>query len=369
MKCVQMRFFWLPLLFLFLLFPPVILNAQEWYRSNQAGMALEKIPSRIVALHYEWALSVERANYAALPALLRGYYNASYTMEQRLLYERGALKRQQWIFRDAGGATRLNASLPSDLSSIGKDESGEVPAFVEIFSANRMLTEIHQYLAPGIYTTRYSYQSDLLIKAETFLDNKPLWTDSYRYTRAALLRGVERNYHEAGAYAESLQGTSSRPAMQPPVSPESLDLRNAPPIPGFISPAAPYDNSIMTDVLGSIYAIEAGRVIYDTDSQGKVITETRYDDNNNVIAVINNEWENDRITVIRWKSGTDEGRVVFRYSGKNRVSEEDYRNGVLERRVNIRGDEEIEEIFMNDKLILRAVWKDGRKQSEERVRE
>ena len=211
-----------------------------------------------------------------------------------------------------------------------------------------------------------------MIKAETFLDNAPLWTDSYRYTRAALLRGVERNYHEAGSYAESLQGTSSRaPAAPADIDfrrDDRLDLREAPPIPGFVSPAVPYDNSIMTNVLGSIYAVKAVRVVYDTDSQGRVITETRYDEDDKLIAVINNEWTNDRIAVIRWKQGTDEGRVVFRYSGKDRISEEDYRNGVLERRVSIRDDEEIEEIFMNEKVILRAVWKDGRKISEERVR-
>jgi hypothetical protein len=363
-------------LLLALLISPAALNAQDWYRSNQAGMALEKIPSRIVALHYEWALSVESAAYAALPALLRSYYNASYTMEQRLLYERGTLKRRQWIFRDRGGATRLNASLPADLSSVGKDEGSEIPAFIEIFSAQRTLTETHQYLVPGVYTTRYIYQSGLLIRAETFLDSKPLWADSYRYTRAAMLRGVERIYYEAGAYAEQLQGTSSRPPVQPS-SPANydlnregqLDLRNAPPIPGFVNPVMPYDTSIMTDVLGPVYSVNAARVNYDLDSQGRVLAETRYDEEGEVLAEINNEWADDRIALIRWKSGEEEGRVVFRYSGKNRISEEDYRNGVLERRVSVRGDEEIEEIFKNEKLILRAVWKDGRKLSEERVRE
>jgi hypothetical protein len=285
-------------------------------------------------------------------------------MEQRLLYERGELKRRQWIFRDAGGVTRVNASLPADLSTVGNVEGGEVPPFIEIFSSARVLTETHQYLASGVYTTRYSYREGLLIKAETFLDGAPLWTDNYRYSRKALLRGVERNYYEAGSYAESLQGTSSAP----PALPASIELREAPPIPGFISPAVNYDNSIMTDVLGSIYSVKAARVIYDTDSQGKVLTETRYDKDDNVLAVLNNEWANDKIMQINWTAGSDAGRVVFRYSGKDRISEEDYRNGVLERKVSARGDEEIEEIFMNGKVILRAVWKDGRKQSEERIR-
>ena len=191
--------------FVWLVFSQAVLFPQEWYRSNQAGMAIERISSRMVALHYEWALSVESAGYASLPLLLRSYYNASYKMEQRLLYERGTLKRRQWIFRDALGVTRLNASLPADLSTVGTVESGEVPPFIEIFSSNRILTETHQYLASGVYTTHYSYREGLLVKADTFLDKTPLWTDYYRYTRMALLRSVERNYHEAGLYAAPLQ--------------------------------------------------------------------------------------------------------------------------------------------------------------------
>ena len=362
----RQRFYLRPVfsILVLLIFFPAALHAQEWFRSNQAGMALERISSRMVALHFEWALSVQGQGYAALPDLLRRFYNASYTLEQRLLYERGTLKRRQWIFRDRGGITRLNASLPADLSSIGKVEGGEVPPFVEIFSSSQTLSETYQYLPPGVYTTRYFYQEGLLIRAETFLDSEPLWTDYYRYTRLFLLRGVERKYHKAGLYAQPLQGTSSRP----PVAPLGLDLRDAPPIPGFIAPGSLYDNSIMTEVLASIYAVKAARVIYDMDSQGRITAETHYDEGDRVLAVINNEWANDKISAIRWSAPPDEGRVVFRYSGKDRISEEDYRNGVLERKVNRQGDEEIEEIFMNKKPILRAVWRNGRKVSEERLR-
>ena len=357
-----------------LVFFPVSIEAQEWYRSNQAGMALERISSRMVALHYEWAISVENAGYAAMPVILHGYHNASYTMEQRLLYERGKLKRRQWIFRDNSGTTRVNASLPSDLESIGKVESGEVPPFIEIFSSNRTLIETHQYLASGIYTTRYHYRNDLLLRSDTFLNNVPLWTDSYRYTRMAMLRGVERKYHEAGRYAEPLQGTSSRPpdasraAPVAPVVPAGLDLRVTPPIPGFVNPGSPYDSSIMKDVLGSIYSAKAAKVNYEMDSQGKIISETHYDEDDKVLAVITNEWTKDRIAVIRWSAPPDEGRIVFGYSGKDRISQENYKNGKLERKITARGNEEIEEIFINNILILRAVWKDGRKISEERIR-
>jgi hypothetical protein len=281
-----------------LFFVPSFALSQEWYRSNQAGMALERIPSRMVALHHAWALSVERPGPAALPAILRPHHNSSYTLERRLLYERGVLKRRQWIFRDRGGVVRLNASLPADLSSIGKAEGSEVPPFIEFFSSGRVLTETRQILASGVYVTRYFYREEILVRAETFLDNAPLWTDSYRYTRQLLLRGVERVYHEAGAYAASLQGTSS----SPPLPAVNLDLRSAPPIPGFVQPGSPHGNNIMTEVLASIYAVQAARVIYDTDNLGRVLTETRYDGNDNILAVISNEWAGDKIAVIRWST-------------------------------------------------------------------
>jgi len=350
-----------------LLFVPIAAEAQQWYLSNPAGMALEKTSSRIVALHAPWALSVERVGRSSLPPILRQFDNASYTLEQRLLYERGKLSRRQWIFRDGGGVTRVNASLPADLDSVGKVEGGEVPPFVEVFSANRSIIEIHQFLAMGTYTTKYTYRSGLLARAETFLDKEPLWSDSFRYTRADLLRRVERIYYKAGSALEASQGRNRLPPAVPD-TPSGLDLRDSPPVPGFVNPGSPYDNSIMTDVLPEIYAVSAARVVYDTDSQGRVTSETRYDENDEVLAVITNEWSGDRITVIRWSAGPDQGRIVFRYANKDRISEEDYRNGQLERRVTIKGDTEIEEIYMGGKAILRAIWKDGRKISEEQLR-
>jgi hypothetical protein len=354
-------------LFLILLFILPSAGAQEWYFSNPAGMALQRTSSRMVALHSAWALSVEEASRSSLPPILKPFDNPAYALEQRLLYERGALKRRQWIFRDTGNITRVNASLPANLATIGKVEGGEIPPFIEVFSVDRSLIETHQYLTSGVYTTTYSYRNGLLIKADSFLDKDPLWSDTFRYTRSNLLRKVERVFYKAGIAMEASQGRNNLPPAIPE-TPANLDLREAPPVPGFVSPGSPYDNSIMTEVLQSIYSVSAARVVYDTDSQGKVITETRYDKDDAVLAEITNEWSGDRIRVIRWSAGPDQGRIVFRYSGKDRVGEEDYRNGELERTVKTRGNEEIEEIYMSGKLILRAIWQNGRKISEERLR-
>jgi hypothetical protein len=343
-------------------FVPAAAGAQEWYRSNPSGMALERVSSRMVALHYEWALSVDRPEQPSLPPLLRPYYQPSYTLEQRLLYNRGKLKRRQWIFRDGSGITRVNASLPADLASAGKaaaaDTEGEVPPFIEIFAPDRTLSEIHQHLLSGIYTTSFVYREGLLIRQAASLNSEPLWTDEYRYTRSATLRGMDRVYHQAGRAAMEGQGS-----LPPPAS----DLRSAPPVQNFIEPGEPYDYGMMNDVL-ALQALPTARTAFDTDSRGRVLTETRYDEEENVIAVLTNEWTGDRIKTIRWTAGRDQGRIVFTYSGGDRIAEDDYKNGVLERKVVKQGDEEIEELYIGGKAVLRTVWKDGRKVSEERLR-
>ncbi|MDR2314453.1 MAG: hypothetical protein LBE02_07955 [Spirochaetaceae bacterium] len=373
-------------------------EAQDWYRSNPSGMALERLPSSMVALHHEWALSVEKPAPETIPSFLRRYYASSYSVEQRMLYKRGALKRRQWIFRDRNGVTRINASLPADLAFMeagettdreaaedgGSAAEGEIPPFVEVFASDRTLTEIHQYLVSGIHTTRYRYRENLLIRADAFLDATPLWTDRYRYTRSFLLRGVERTYHEGAAgflaALENRPPAAPAPAGQAPAGqapaerasanlpPPALDLRDSPLIPGFAGFSDPYDYSIMVNVLSEVYAIPAAKVIYDTDSRGRVLSETRYDEEGAVLSVINNEWLGDRISEIRWTAGSDQGRIVFFYSGEDRIGEEDYRNGILERKLSRQGEEEIEEIYMNGRAILRAVWREGRKISEERLR-
>ncbi|MDR2768327.1 MAG: hypothetical protein LBB82_08395 [Treponema sp.] len=421
-------------------------EGQIWYRSNPSGMAVERLSSRMVALHSEWALSVEASTYAALPPALRPYYANGYRVESRLLYQRGRLRRRQWIFRDADGATRINASLPADLSLIrsggapvkpaekkagaaadvpagvtapvagntaantpavedapantasddtagdtaaagnappantpavedtppaetaapantasGEEDAGETPAFVEVFSPDHRLAETHQYLADGIYSTYYNYSGDLLTGAETKTAGKTLWTDRYRYTRTRLLRAVERVYSRAGASFAAAQKSSALPPLSP-------SLRIPPPMTGFISPAVPFDYTMMQGALAAVYAIEAARTVYNTSPEGRVLSEIRYNANEEIIAEIVNEWSGDRIRAVIWKALGDTGRIVFSYnSAGDRLSEEDYRNGVLERTVRKSGDRDIEEIIVNGRVILRAVWDDGRKISEERL--
>jgi hypothetical protein len=114
-----------------------------------------------------------------------------------------------------------------------------------------------------------------------------------------------------------------------------------------------------------------GRVIYTTDSRGRVLTEQRLDENEDILAEIRNTWSGDRLSAVLYTSGEGEEERLSEYEydpdGKRTV-ERNYNKGVLERVVRSEKERDVEELYMNGKLILRAVWEDGRKVSEERVR-
>jgi hypothetical protein len=313
-----------------------IAQAQEWYLSNPSGMALEKMPSRTAALHQPWALQAEKLAPSDLPENLAPYYEAGFSIERRVLYERGKIKRRQWLFRDSGRVTRLNASF---------GEGEDFPPFIEIFSADGFIVRSIQ-LGKESSVTLYSYSGGLLLSAETRSGAKLLWTDKYRYTRSGKLRGVERDL-QSGA--------------------DLVYLRFPPPPGDFISPEAPYEYTLIMGALQDVFTVEAVKVVYSTDDQGRVLTETRYDGDGKIAGEISNTWTGGRISEIKWSSGTHSGRIELEYDGSERIGEKDYRNGVLERTVRKDGDRETEELYINGKPVLRAVWEEGRKISEERL--
>jgi len=72
---------------------------------------------------------------------------------------------------------------------------------------------------------------------------------------------------------------------------------------------------------------------------------------------------------VLWQSHSDERLVEYEYDNEgSRISERNYRNGLLERTVTFSGSREVEEIYMSGRLILRAIWEDGVRISEERIR-
>jgi hypothetical protein len=184
-----------------------------------------------------------------------------------------------------------------------------------------------------------------------------LWTDYYRYSRSRGLRAVDRVFHQA-VPAEGL----------PPVRLRfpHLILEAALAEEEFVGPAAAY----ASDFLQDIFTARTGRVLYTLDERGRILRETRYDEDGNILGELRNTWAGDRLASVGWVSGEDERLSEYDYDGEgNRIAERSYNKGALERVVRREGEEEVEELYMNGVVILRAVWgKDGRKISEERVR-
>jgi YD repeat-containing protein len=124
-----------------------------------------------------------------------------------------------------------------------------------------------------------------------------------------------------------------------------------------------------SDFFGDLIAEQPERIIYTTDSRGRVLTETRFDENGELIGELRNTWTGDRLDSVLWKSGDDERLTEYEYdSSGNRILERNLNRGILERIVRTTGNRDIEELYMNGRVVLRAVWEDGRKISEERVR-
>jgi hypothetical protein len=392
----------------------------RWFRSNAGGMALEETPSRLSALRNTYALVVDYVVPAELDERLKSFYRRDYTIEVRILYERGEESRRQWIFRDQTGVTRLNAvfrplmdeppddeflddELPDDeplteallaeavlqeaealteeteiafaVEDISPDDAIPEPdspsevsvptvddaermGFIERYNDKAQIIEDRLLFDNGIEMhVVYLYNRNMLIKAETrkkLPDSPPvaLYTDSYRYNRSFSLRHVERLYHE-GTITEPVRLTFSGRVL------EAVSNQN------FLSDRL-YERS---DFLGNFAAGEGFRMLFDTDGRGRIITQTLVDSKDDTVWVIKNTWSGDRIVGILKTEGKDEKRVEYEYDKDgNRIVQRDIHNGVIERLVYAKGEIEVEELFINGVVVLRAHWEDGRKIFEERVR-
>jgi YD repeat-containing protein len=352
-------------------------------------MALEAAPARL-ALRREYALSVEPLPAAKLPPLMREYLEPPYPpygIELRCLYEEGRLSRRQWLFRDEAGRTRLVAAggaafaLESPPEEAGqgeaggdKDENAEVgedkeedddepdySGFIEIYDREGLIIEDRRIDSQGgEEIASYRYREGVLIQTETRRKSSQgeltaLYTDRYRYSRSLSLRGVERTFHEAPP-----EGESSRELRFPGVRPGMAGNKD------FVNPGSAFGSDFLQDVL-----LDSGfQVRYATDDRGRILSETRLDEEGNVLGEILNHWSGDRLVSVTWKSGDDERVTEYEYDDQgDRTRERNYHGGELEREVRREGDREIEELYMFGRVILRSLWEGGRKIREDRIRE
>ncbi|MDR1147979.1 MAG: hypothetical protein LBK66_05045 [Spirochaetaceae bacterium] len=190
---------------------------------------------------------------------------------------------------------------------------------------------------------------------ETFVaitgrESGPVWTDFYRYTRSKGLRSIERVFHS--------------PGTQPELIHFPRFVEGGPTDVNFMNVPAPRFSIFLSDIMN----IESSKIDYTFDNKRRVITETYRGEDDAVIGELKNTWENDHLVSVTWTRPGGERRVAYIYDEAGEfIREENYNNGVMERSVTLDGDREIETLYRDNKEILRAVWLDGRKVSEERV--
>jgi cell division protein FtsL len=256
---------------------------------------------------------------------------------------------------------------------------GSANGFIEIYDEKYHLITEYRYSEKGENSKiEYSYNNGIKVSSLALLwdDDKEdyiqAYTDHYRYNRSSFLRAVERVFlmEQQITTAENIIGDEGT---------EIYGLAN-----NVMKISFPHNilaaakNSSFTgerfneypEFFGHIFVPENSKLIYITDKNGKVLEQTlvNNDEEQTVIWKIVNTWSNDRIVKITKTEGETEYLAEYEYNKNGeRVLERNIKDGVLERVVHSEGTKDIEELYMNDKLVLRAVWEDGRKISESRI--
>ena len=382
----------------------------RWFRSNSGGMPLEEMQSRFSALRSMYALAINYVSNEELPEYLLPYFNEKYKVEVRILYRRGEQIRTQWIFRDENGNTRLNAVFiepepetemkegiditeetaelikdeeieTENLTQAGKEGSEEKSedeeskeetkvainkiikkrkGFIEIYNENLFLTSEYRFFDDGrIEKTVFTLKDNLLISAAYSMSNndgndfKTSYIDYYRYNRFYYLRGIERIFHRD----------------------EVLDVPVIVAFPKHIMDSIKKEVfvgeklNLYPDFFEDDFVSAGFKMIFDTDDRGRILGQTLYDNEDKIVWTIKNTWKDNRIVKTLKTEGDTVLTAEFAYNSEGeKIIERNFKNGVLERVISIEGEKEIEELYMNDVVVLRAIWEDGRKISETRVK-
>jgi len=369
----------------------------RWFRSNAGGMALEETPSRLAALRNEFALVIDYISPDELDDFLTPFYKENYNIEIRVLFKKGEESRKQWLFRDENQNVRFNAVFRQEVSETeaASPESPEPDAstdveteavtdaeveaevevapvyktitigFIEIYNDKTQISHDYRFTDDGGETvTEYFYNGNILTKTETRQkasagagvssgdEYLKMHTDTYRYNRSYFLRNIERVFHS-------------------PVEKEPAFLR----FPARIMEMA-YDKDLIkekltpgSDFIDSYSAGKDYRTVFDLDERGRILTQTMFDSEDEIVWVIINTWTGDRISSVLKTEGDSEKLTEYEYNNAGeRTVQRDINNGVLERQVFTNGNKDTEELFMNGAVVLRAFYEDGRKIAEERIR-
>jgi hypothetical protein len=339
----------------------------RWFRSNQGGISVEEASSSIIALRNEYALSIGFTRKKELPQNLISFYNDEYYIEVRTLYKNGNTIRRQWLFKERNGITRFNAVIlePSQTENEEQDNDENDSkvkrraGFIEIFDNASYLLSEYNFFDDENTKTDYVYKNGILINTvffiledENYIEN---YSDFYKYNRSSFLRSIERIFYKDRKITLS---------DEPVIASFPRNIADAA-IPGHL--AGKKINSY-PEFFGEVYIEKDNKIVYVTDERSRILSQTLYDDDNNVIWIIQNTWQNDRIIKTVKTENSTEYLAEFEYnSGGDRIIERNFKNGSLERLVRTEGKTEVEELYLNNIIVLRAVWEDGRKISETRT--
>jgi len=345
---------------------PDWIKPARWFKSNQGGMVIEEMPKNS-ALRNEYALVVYFTQKDKLPGNLLPFYNNNFFIEVRVLYRHSEVERKQWIFRDIKGTTRFLSVIVEPSKSVSsKDDKKNYPSgFMETYDENSFITAEYKFSENGNRDRiDYTYNNGMLITSTFFSweegttgggEYRRTYADFLRYNRSLFLRYVERVYYQERkiSFANEQLRFSFPRNIKDAAKPQNLISEKANSYPEFFGNTTIYKNE---------------RIVYTTDERSRILSQTLYDEKNNVVWVIRNTWLNGRIvSTLKTESGT-ESLAEYEYdSDGNRVLEKNYKNGVLERVVRTEGNTDIEDLYFNNVAVLRAIWKDGRKISETRI--
>jgi antitoxin component YwqK of YwqJK toxin-antitoxin module len=258
----------------------------------------------------------------------------------------------------------FDGTVPAEIIADNKEKGG-LTGFIEVYDENLLLTAEYRFLQDGGRSrTDYEYKDGLLLSSKVLLweenddgdEYTPVFADFFRYNRSSFLRSVQRIF-----YKESKISSLGDPVLITFPSGIMAAARNE----YFIGERLnPYP-----EFFGEVVAKKDSKMSYSTDEKGRILSQTFYDEDDKVIWVIYNTWKDDRIISTVKEEGDNINLAEFEYdSDGDRVLERNYTNGVLERVVRTEGKTDIEELYLNGNVILQAVWEDGRKVSETRMR-
>lgn len=328
--------------FLFLCFPTY---GEEWFRSDPAGLPLEALP-RLVALREDYGLLIQPVAPGVLlkrlPQEIRTEVDAELLLsgfgEERILYHGGTEYQRLLTIRDSGGHPRLSY----------RERPGGT-AFWERYDGRGLLTEERRWSAGAQDEwIAYQYSGEQLVQAQGLesRNGTVLWTDRYYYERTGALRRIDRQYTD-----QTQVPLSVRVSRNPQDTLGAYGADQKPPVEA-----------------SSLAKADVPSTRYTTDSKGRVVTETRYDPSGQVVEELRNTYKDNRLSVTLRLVGGDSYRREYAYdTAGNRVEERDYHGELLERTLKKMGNQEVEELYINGKSVLRTIWRDGIKISEERI--